>query len=78
MRRWRVEKGGGMFQLYSICCVIWGLVMSWRLLAVHGVVAPISVSTHLALCLQTWHSTAFYCLDTTKAKINLKTELPNN
>lgn len=59
--------------LHMLCHLgaFWCLCMlgrSWLVPSVHGVCAPVSVSTHLPLCLQTWHGTPFYRSDTMKVK----------
>lgn len=59
--------------LHMLCHLgaCWCLCMlgrSWLLPSVLSVCAAVSVSTHLPLCLQTWHRTVFYCLDTMKVK----------
>lgn len=75
MRWWWVEKGGGIFQLYSICCVIWGLAGVCVCLAGLGSFSLFIVSVHPSLSAPTCPSASrpgttqcFYCLDTMKVK----------
>lgn len=53
MRWWWVEKGGGIFQLYSICCVIWGLAGICVCLAGLGSFPLFMVSVHPSLSAST-------------------------
>lgn len=72
LRWWRVEKGGGIVQSYSICCVIWGLAGVCVCLASLGSFSLFMVSVHPSLssptCLWTWHSTMSHLLDNMSIK----------